>query len=428
MRLSYFISFLAGLAACLTWIGSGCAHGHNRTDSLHLTGDSPGGLCSPAGHTTHSVLAQAVAYHAAGRYQQAADLLRNLPGITDTTIYSRHQKQALLLLAQSYDALGNGELAYRSFERYRIVKDTLLGREKNNLIKLLEHRYQTEEKDKKIAEQQLLLRENDAKAFRTRLIIWAEIVGGILTLLLFFISLGSFRKKQKITRKISEQLQHAREIEQIQAHLQGAEAERRKIANQLQQGVYPVIRRATDILKQLKKEDGTLHTSESFSESCQILTQVKSSLDDICLREAPVPANPRFLAGELRSFLDRVPLRNTLHVAFTQTGEERPLPAPYVLNLKRVVQELLQNIIKHSGATAASLHLEFTSGSLRLTVSDNGKGFKLLTTAQGMGLANIRKRLETMQGSLLIEQVRGTLVRITVPIAPDPRSESITAS
>lgn len=376
-----------------------------------------------------SLLTQARMHYAAGHYQSTLDVLLSIPGIEDTTVFNPDQKRALLRLSQAYAALGDNRMAYLSFERYRMIKDSLLASGKAHALSQLEAKYQTEKKDRKIAEQQLLLRENEAKAFRTSLVIWVEVIGGMLTLLLFLISLGNLRKKQKINRKVREQLQHSREIEQLQAHIKGTEDERRKIAIQLQQGVYPVVSRATGILNNLKESDTSLNNSESFSETCQILNQVKKSLDDICLRHEAEEADTGQLVSVLKRFLDNVPARNNLRIAFSWSGPESLLPAAQVLSLKRIVQELLQNIIKHSGATQATLHLTYTPGGLILSVADNGKGFDApLTAERGMGLTNVRKRVEKMSGSLNIAQVQGTQVSIVVPIQDIPDTEAVTMS
>lgn len=92
------------------------------------------------------------------------------------------------------------------------------------------------------------------------------------------------------------------------------------------------------------------------------------------------------------------------------------------LVLFRVVQELLNNIVKHAEATIIEVKLESCSGKLLVTVGDNGKGFlpsaQLLAPGEkGLGLGNMNKRIAIIQGNITIDSTpgEGTTVLIEVP-------------
>jgi|GEM_PF-138529 len=92
------------------------------------------------------------------------------------------------------------------------------------------------------------------------------------------------------------------------------------------------------------------------------------------------------------------------------------------LVLFRVVQELLNNIVKHAEATAIEVKLECFSGKLLITVGDNGKGFlpsaQVLTDGEkGLGLGNMNRRIAIIQGRILIDSTpgSGTTVIIEAP-------------
>lgn len=93
------------------------------------------------------------------------------------------------------------------------------------------------------------------------------------------------------------------------------------------------------------------------------------------------------------------------------------------LRLFRVFQEGLNNIVKHSGASAAWLDLAHDSAHVRLTIRDNGKGFEPgavapTTAGEGFGLMGMTERTRMMGGDLAIESApgRGTTIRIVVPV------------
>ena len=71
----------------------------------------------------------------------------------------------------------------------------------------------------------------------------------------------------------------------------------------------------------------------------------------------------------------------------------------FKLNLYRIVQEQLNNILKHAGATFVSIHLKQSAGSLVLEIADNGVGFDTRKKQKGIGLANIKSRAIAFKGT-----------------------------
>ena len=91
----------------------------------------------------------------------------------------------------------------------------------------------------------------------------------------------------------------------------------------------------------------------------------------------------------------------------------------FAFQVFRVVQELLQNIIKHSNATQAIVQLSFDAGMLSITIEDNGQGFEksMLKENGGIGLKNVESRLKILHGHMDIQSQpgKGTSVFAQVP-------------
>jgi len=89
------------------------------------------------------------------------------------------------------------------------------------------------------------------------------------------------------------------------------------------------------------------------------------------------------------------------------------------IHLYRIVQELLANVLKHAEATTVNLQLLEDEGKLMLTVEDDGKGFdvKKAPSNGGIGLSNVRTRVEVLHGKMHLESVpgKGTFVSIEFP-------------
>lgn len=88
------------------------------------------------------------------------------------------------------------------------------------------------------------------------------------------------------------------------------------------------------------------------------------------------------------------------------------------VGLYRISQELINNIIKHSGATEVNIQLSKTKRHLLLVVEDNGKGFKFDEKKDGIGLINMKSRVNTIKGEINYESSTqtGTVATIRVPI------------
>jgi len=112
-----------------------------------------------------------------------------------------------------------------------------------------------------------------------------------------------------------------------------------------------------------------------------------------------------------------------LRIAFSHEAVPAGLPDDVALCLFRVVQEALRNVVKHSAATQASVHLRGEEHGLALSITDNGVGFDVDDIrTKGLGLLSISERLQSVGGRLDIwsRPGSGTQLEIVVPIAVAP--------
>jgi signal transduction histidine kinase len=122
------------------------------------------------------------------------------------------------------------------------------------------------------------------------------------------------------------------------------------------------------------------------------------------------------LAFALRELCHKLDAYKGTHLRFAETGMVRPLSQKQKLNLFRIVQELLTNAIKHSGAWNISVNLDWQPEKLIIVVEDDGSGYQRLEHEQqsgGMGTGNITRRANsigvTMQRAELSRGLRVTL-------------------
>ena len=112
---------------------------------------------------------------------------------------------------------------------------------------------------------------------------------------------------------------------------------------------------------------------------------------------------------------------NALEVTVEDFGLGERMENSLELMIFRMIQELVANAIKHAKATKVDIHLTQHEKSLNIIVADNGKGFdrtKLGPDPTGIGLTNVEKRVEHLEGSFTIDSVlgKGTSILIDIPV------------
>jgi signal transduction histidine kinase len=109
-------------------------------------------------------------------------------------------------------------------------------------------------------------------------------------------------------------------------------------------------------------------------------------------------------------------------IKFNVKGIPHSQEADYELILFRMIQESLNNVIRHANATEVSITLDYEKTSLSVRIRDNGTGFKTENTKfnnNGSGLGNMKKRAQMINAQLFIDSQpqNGTLIKILIPLS-----------
>ena len=126
------------------------------------------------------------------------------------------------------------------------------------------------------------------------------------------------------------------------------------------------------------------------------------------------------LETALRGFCRELSAAHPLEIDFEAENLPRDLPRDISLCLFRVTQESLQNVIKHSGAASVRVSVKLGNGEVRLSVSDNGKGFDPSATMakEALGLISIDERVRAVKGEAKVISAvgAGTKIEVQVPV------------
>ncbi len=115
---------------------------------------------------------------------------------------------------------------------------------------------------------------------------------------------------------------------------------------------------------------------------------------------------------------DQLKKSGLYNTCFSITGNPVYLNNNTELVLFRIVQEVLNNIVKHASATAIQMHLHYNAANLSVEIKDNGRGFNFTEKTAGTGLQNIKKRTALLNGifNIYSNEHSGTEVKIKIPL------------
>lgn len=201
------------------------------------------------------------------------------------------------------------------------------------------------------------------------------------------------------------------------------ETDRKRIASDLHDGVSQtlvVIRNWAQIGEPSLPEDsaGRKRMGDIGRAAAQALGEVREVVQDL----VPYHLERMGLAQAVREAAERVADASGIAITCRLDEVGDRLKADVALRLFRVVQEGLNNIVKHSAATSASLELVLEPTQVRVRIQDNGKGFVPASVTpsvagDGFGLVGMTERAKMMGGEMTIDSApgKGTTITITVP-------------
>src|SRR5262249_54951000 len=157
----------------------------------------------------------------------------------------------------------------------------------------------------------------------------------------------------------------------------------------------------------------------------QVAQEVCNDLHNVSRRLHPSHLDFLDLVPALSSFCSDFAERNQMEIEFIHEQVPSALPQVVKLCFYRVTQEAIRNVQKHSGSRQARVELAAASGSLRLSVSDSGRGFDpgSLKGIQGLGLVSMTERLRSIGGKLSVQSgpALGTCIEASVPLMRSAR-------
>lgn len=364
---------------------------------------------------------QAQAYKNMGDYKAAIKYYHKADSIP-LREYSLNTKKIFYKnMMDVYSKIGQFDTAFAYSQKLSDIKDSINETAQNVSMATIKEQYDNE----KLRADKL---EIETKRMQNRNIAIGLGGGMVGVALIGFLMFKNSRRKQRIAeqqREIeiqkTEKILKEQELATIDAMIAGQEKERERLASDLHDSVGATIATAKLQFDHINKNRGKLkNEDELFKKTGALLEDAYNEVRSMAhIRNNGVIAKNSLLPA-VQKLVKSVSGVNDLTIELKDFGLEERLENSLEIIVFRIIQELVTNIIKYSNATEASVSITRHKDMLSIIVEDNGRGFDIrkTVTTEGMGLTNIERRVEHLEGSMEIDSTigKGTTILIDIPL------------
>ncbi|GAB1857407.1 ATP-binding protein [Flavobacteriaceae bacterium MHTCC 0001] len=302
-----------------------------------------------------------------------------------------------LEMSEIYSLWNDTKSALDKYKKYTLFKDSIFNKDHQKNMDELKVKYETERKDKELVQQDLEIEkqasEIQKKKAQNRYIIAIAAFLLISSILLWFL----YKQNQKRKDQEILGLKREQQVKTLESLIEGEEKERLRVAKELHDGVN------VDLSAIKYKLTSLIETNNA------VINEAVAMIDKSCEQVRAISHN--LVPPALKDFTlvetlqDYCSTTNAIHneaISFQCVGSIMEITKKAEVNIFRIVQELVNNSLKHAEASEIDVQISYQeSDTIQLTVEDNGKGFDVnAVNKDGIGLQNINSRIAYLNAKL----------------------------
>lgn len=316
--------------------------------------------------------------------------------------------------------------AYDNLETSYIYQDNLRALELQQTVEQVTAKYNVDAVKKEGELKRQILINKQQRAERTT---WVIGISSLFIIILLVSSLNQYKLRQKnLNLEMSrKELIQSRKIEKLKADSQirilnatidGKETERKQIAEILHDNVSALLSSANLHLQACRTQFGGKMPIE-IDKTQGIINEASYKIRDL---SHTLVSSILLKFGLAYAIKDMSEKYSNSQITFEyETKNIRRYSQGFEIKVNNIIQEFINNILKHSNATRANIFIEDREGLLLIKIEDNGRGFdkNVIPEKDGLGINQIDARIQVMKGSFQIdtEKGKGTKITIEVPIS-----------
>ena len=272
--------------------------------------------------------------------------------------------------------------------------------------------YQDQNRIKELEKKKIRFQRNLSYGIGTTIIV-------LLILILFFLRMRA-RKNRIIAAQKIQKLEDEKKLMAAQSILVGQEKERERIARELHDGIGVLLSTASIHFSSVE-EKADKETSEMLKKANKLLKDASKEVRQISHNMMPGVLSKFGLREAIEDLFEDVEEASDIEVDLQLICKDERLPENMEIMIYRVIQEMLNNTIKHAKASKISLYISRGDDEVIMDYMDNGVGFDedKLPHDENIGLSGIRTRIDYLGGTseLTCEPGKGTKYSISIPIS-----------
>jgi signal transduction histidine kinase len=360
------------------------------------------------------------------RLREARDLLEEALNSGQAT--ASDKIQIFKELARLSKRINDFPKAVLFFEALTTLSDSLEEIKTKKIIADLQVKFKTKENQDKIRSLEIEKRESEIKLQNTQLIY---LLLGSLLIILFLITAFLWKNNKSQKRLAVEieknnnqniiNLNSRKELEIMQAMIEGEEKERTRLARDLHDGIGS---RLSSLKMQMEQKFTKLNNESELKPIIDSLTESITELRTVAFNLVPEVLLKLGLELALRDLCYSMASKDVI-IDFTANEIDPSLQSNHQMTIFRIVQELINNALKHADCTEIIVDCSQNNNLFLITVEDNGKGFNTqeIEALKGLGLRNIKNRVDMLNGNIDVKSKvnSGTIVNIELTI---PKEEA----
>ncbi len=332
------------------------------------------------------------------------------------------------LLAESYRKVGDSEKAFSFISKYSILNDSILNKDRVEAINNVTFKYEAREKNNEIKllekEKELVSKENISQ----RRIVYVLGLGMLLLSVAIYFIVQYFRQRIKGARIINlqreelnnqkiKELENEVKISSLQSVLEGQELERERIAKDLHDSLGGLLSAVKLQFEKAKSKGSSYEQNREYQYAQNLLDTSVEEVRNISRNLQPGSLKQLGLVAAINDLINRYVGDAYPEIHFQHYDLPKDLNTMIATSIYRIIQELLNNAIKHAKADEIIIQLNKEDDEILISFEDDGIGFDPKEMKSlGMGLENIQSRVNYLKGNLEIDSTRddGTSFLINV--------------
>ncbi len=313
--------------------------------------------------------------------------------------------------AEVYKQLGNFTKAFAYKDSVGVIKELMYQADNIKQLEFRQARYKYEKQQSEINQLEDDKEIQLMSIHHKNMLNYFLIASAITLLIISLLTYRNYRQKQKLQQQRIIELEKEKQLEAAEAVVKGEEQERTRLAKDLHDGLGGML---SGIKYSFTTMKGNLvmtpENHQAFERSMDMLDSSIREMRRVAHNMMPEALIRFGLDTALNDFCNDINQSGALKISYQSIGMEGvTIDQTISITLYRIVQELINNTMKHAGATSAIVQITKSNEQLSVTVEDDGKGFdtNILKTNKGIGWINIQNRVEFLKGKLDIRSKAG---------------------